>query len=167
MKGDHIAVMIVEDNAGDAYMVMELLQDMSPNLSVTILKDGKEAIDALTGKGPEVTDLIILDLNLPRVNGFEVLSFIKASPTLWSIPVVVITGSLRKEDEMRSRDLGAVDYHIKPGTAPEIERTRECLRGYLERAQNKGKRIGAGPISSAKRGQGAHHGESRQIPPPT
>ena len=77
-------------------------------------------------------DLVILDLNLPRMNGFDVLACMKAESSLGSIPVIVMTGSLRKEDEVRARSLGAADYCIKPATFIEIERARGCLKAQLE-----------------------------------
>jgi CheY-like chemotaxis protein len=122
----------VEDNPGDAYMIKEMLNDLNLSLSMTVAKDGQAALNILKSIQNGKPGLVILDLNLPKVNGFEVLTFMKSSQALRSIPVVVMTGSLRHEDEQRSRELGAVDYCIKPSTVDEMERSEMCLRAHLE-----------------------------------
>jgi CheY-like chemotaxis protein len=127
-----LEVLIVEDNPGDAYMIKEMLGDLNLSLGITVAKDGQAALDILKGIKNGKPGLVILDLNLPKVNGFEVLTFMKSSQNLRSIPVVVMTGSLRGEDEQRSRELGAVDYCIKPSTVDEMERSEMCLRAHLE-----------------------------------
>ncbi len=132
MSEDKLEVLIVEDNPGDAYMIKEMLNDLKLTLNITVAKDGQAALDILKNIRNGKPGLVILDLNLPKVNGFEVLTYIKSSQTLRSIPVVVMTGSLRGEDEQRSRELGAIDYCIKPSTADEMERSEICLKAHLE-----------------------------------
>ncbi len=83
-----------------------------------------------------IPDLIILDLNLPRMDGFEVLDLMKKDDELRSIPVVVITGSLRSEDETRARSLGAIEYCIKPSTVEEMDRLISCFRDRLRPSKN-------------------------------
>lgn len=132
MSENKLEVLIVEDNPGDAYMIKEMLQDLKLKLNISVARDGQLALDILNDGNNALPGLVILDLNLPRVNGFDVLRFMKDSPKLKPIPVVIMTGSLRSEDEQRSRKLGAVDYCIKPATAEEIERSEMCLRAHLE-----------------------------------
>lgn len=132
MSENKLEVLIVEDNPGDAYIIREMLKDLKLNLSITVAEDGQQALNILKVKQNGSPNLVILDLNLPKINGFEVLSYMKASPTLALIPVVVMTGSLRREDEQRSREMGAADYCIKPATADEMERSEMCLRAHLE-----------------------------------
>jgi chemotaxis family two-component system response regulator Rcp1 len=132
MSDNKLEVLIVEDNPGDAYIIKEMLKDLKLNLSITVAEDGQQALNILKAKQNGSPNLVILDLNLPKINGFEVLSYMKASPTLALIPVVVMTGSLRSEDEQRSREMGALDYCIKPATADEMERSETCLRAHLE-----------------------------------
>ena len=88
-------------------MIKEMLNDLKLTLNITVAKDGQAALDILKNIRNGKPGLVILDLNLPKVNGFEVLTYIKSSQTLRSIPVVVMTGSLRGEDEQRSRELAA------------------------------------------------------------
>jgi chemotaxis family two-component system response regulator Rcp1 len=145
MSENKLEVLIVEDNPGDAYMIKEMLTDLKLTLSITVAKDGQAALNILKDRQNGMPGLVILDLNLPKVNGFEVLTFMKSSPTLRSIPVVVMTGSLRGEDEQRSRELGAVDYCIKPSTADEMERSEMCLRAHLEPLSREKGRNGSGP----------------------
>jgi CheY-like chemotaxis protein len=132
MNGKRLSVLIVEDNPGDAFMVEQMLRDLKLDMKITLAEDGQEALDILVTRGNDVPDLVILDLNMPRVDGFEVLKYMKDKPMFNSVPVVVMTGSLRGEDEKRSRDLGAVDYCVKPATSDEMERTTRCLRHNLE-----------------------------------
>ena len=89
---------------------------------------------------------MILDLNLPRMDGFDVLRMMKADDGLRSIPVVVMTGSLKKEDENKARSLGAADYCIKPATVEEMETTLMCLRGHLGPSWTKKKQRWTGVI---------------------
>jgi two-component system, chemotaxis family, response regulator Rcp1 len=145
MSENKLEVLIVEDNPGDAYMIKEMLNDLKLTLSITVAKDGQAALNILKDISSGAPGLVILDLNLPKVNGFEVLTFMKSSATLRSIPVVVMTGSLRSEDELRSRELGAVDYCIKPSTADEMERSELCLKAHLEPLSKEKGRNGSGP----------------------
>jgi DNA-binding response OmpR family regulator len=116
-----------------------MLNDLKLELKITLAKDGQEALDIMSDGQDDVPDMVILDLNLPRVDGFDVLRYMRAKDTLRSIPVMVMTGSLRLEDEERSRELGATDYCIKPATAGEMDRTTLCLKKNLELVPTKGK----------------------------
>ena len=149
MKDDILEVLIVEDNPGDAYMINEMLRDLKMNLSISMAEDGQEALDILKDPTAKIPGLMILDLNMPRLNGFEVLEFMRSSAALRSIPVVVMTGSLRKADEQTCLGLGAVGYCIKPSSSEEIVRTRRCLKSHLE-PLSRGKGKGGNSISSVK-----------------
>lgn len=143
MNGKCLAVLIVEDNPGDAFMIKEMLNDLKLDLKVTVVKDGQEALDVLSDGRGILPDLVILDLNLPKVDGFDVLKYMKARQKLNPIPVVVMTGSSRIEDEKRSRQLGAADYCIKPATLDEMDGTVLSLRRNLELLPPKGKSVGS------------------------
>ncbi len=154
---DALKVLIIEDNPGDAFIIIGLLQELDMPVDISMAKDGRDALNLLTAtssNGPP--DLVILDLNLPRVNGYEVLGLIKSSPALKEVPVVVMTGSLNPEDEVRSRDLGAIDFCIKPATHDELNRTQSCLRGHLESlCHTKGARCGPKGLGAAGEGASA------------
>ena len=132
MRCNKIGVLIIEDNPGDATIIEEMLNELKMELDIRVARDGLEAVHVLEGRCLDLPDMIILDLNLPKLNGYEVLKFIKGDGGLKAIPVVVMTGSLRKEDETRSRDMGAADYCIKPATVAEMDKVTACLKGNLE-----------------------------------
>lgn len=139
MNGKRLEVLVVEDNPGDACLIEEMLDDLKLELKVTMAKDGQEALSILSDGRGNVPNLIILDLNLPKVDGFDVLKYMKESRKLSVIPVVVMTGSIRIEDEKRCRELGAVDYCIKPATSEEMDGTTLRLGKNLQPRPTKGK----------------------------
>jgi CheY-like chemotaxis protein len=113
-----IEVLLVEDSPGDVRLTREALKDAKVHISLHVAADGIEAMDFLKRAGTQANaprpDLILLDLNLPRKDGREVLKEIKESPTLRSIPVVILTTSLSEADVLQSYDLHANCYISKP-----------------------------------------------------
>ena len=108
-----IVVLLVEDDPGDVVLIQEAFEHNKVRNTLHIVGDGVEAMDFLKSAG-ERPDLILLDLNLPRKDGREVLAEIKSDPALRSIPVVVLTTSKAEEDILRSYDLHANAYVTKP-----------------------------------------------------
>jgi len=113
-----VDILIVEDNSGDARLIREVLNDSRMFNSLYLVRDGVEAMEFLRKNGrykdmPK-PDLIILDLNLPKKDGREVLSEIKGDEALKHIPVVVMTISQAEEDILRSYNLHANCYVTKP-----------------------------------------------------
>ena len=107
-----IDVLLVEDDPGDVLMTREAFEHNKVRNSLHVVGDGVEAMEFLrAGTRP---DLILLDLNLPRKDGREVLAEIKSDESLRSIPVVVLTTSEAEEDILRSYDLHANAYVTKP-----------------------------------------------------
>jgi len=110
-------ILLVEDNPNDIEITRRALAKGQIKNELTIARDGQEAIDLLFGhegvRGAP-PGLILLDLNLPRVDGREVLSRIKTDPELKRIPVIVLTTSTREEDVVRSYDLGVNTFISKP-----------------------------------------------------
>ena len=124
-----LEVLMVEDNLADATLISDLLKDIGAPVNLTVAENGKKALDILekmTGE-PTKPDLVILDLNLPMVDGFDILAYLKATMSLLSVPVLVMTGSMNKDDEKRARSMGA-NYCIKPSTVEEIAFTTDCLK---------------------------------------
>jgi chemotaxis family two-component system response regulator Rcp1 len=113
-----IEVLLVEDSPGDVRLTREALKDAKVHISLHVASDGIEAMAFLEGDGPHVSaprpDLILLDLNLPRKDGRQVLKEIKESPTLRSIPVVILTTSSSEADVLQSYHLHANCYISKP-----------------------------------------------------
>lgn len=113
-----LGVLLVEDDPGDVLIAQEALAAGRLNTELSVVSDGVEAIAYLrrTGAYHDAArpDLILLDLNLPRMTGHEVLAEVKADPQLRRIPVVVLTTSQTVEDIVRSYDLHASVYVTKP-----------------------------------------------------
>ena len=108
-----IRVLLVEDNPADADLTRENLEDSKVLHELLVASDGVEAMAFLRRASP-VPDLILLDLNLPRKDGRELLAELKADEELRRIPVVVLTSSQAEEDIVRSYDLQASAYITKP-----------------------------------------------------
>jgi CheY-like chemotaxis protein len=116
--GTPIEVLLVEDDPGDVLMTQEAFEEHKVNNRLTVVSDGSEALSYLRREGAFADavrpDLILLDLNLPRRDGREVLAEIKKDEDLGRIPVVVLTTSSADEDIMRSYQLHANAYVTKP-----------------------------------------------------
>ncbi|MBX5493058.1 MAG: response regulator [Chloroflexi bacterium] len=113
-----IEILLVEDSPADVDLTREALEDAKVSNNLHVVADGVEALAFLRREGPYVEaprpDLILLDLNLPKKDGREVLAEIKADPALRRIPVVVLTTSEAEQDIVRSYDLHANCYITKP-----------------------------------------------------
>ena len=113
-----VEILLVEDDPGDVLMTTEALADSKVLNNLTVVNNGEEALRYLLQEGEHADavrpDLVLLDLNLPRVDGREVLARVKADDRLRTIPVVVLTTSEAEEDVLRSYDLHANAYVTKP-----------------------------------------------------
>lgn len=113
-----IEILLIEDNAGDARLAREALRDAKVRNNLSWVSDGVEALAFLRREGKYAQaprpDLILLDLNLPRKDGREVLTEIKADDKLKRIPVVILTTSQAEEDIVRAYHLNANCYISKP-----------------------------------------------------
>jgi CheY-like chemotaxis protein len=109
-----ITVLLVEDDPGDVVLIQEAFVHNKVRNTLHVVGDGVEAMEFLHSHGNDRPDLILLDLNLPRKDGREVLAEVKSDPALRSIPVVVLTTSKAEEDILRSYDLHANAYVTKP-----------------------------------------------------
>jgi CheY-like chemotaxis protein len=113
-----IEVLLVEDDPGDELMTREAFEDNKIRNALHVVRDGEEALDFLYRRGAYQDaprpDLVLLDLNLPKYDGRQVLERIKTDPELALIPVVVLTTSSAEEDILRSYKLHANAYVTKP-----------------------------------------------------
>jgi len=113
-----IEILLVEDNPGDVRMAVEALKDCRVDNHLSVVEDGLEALAFLRGRdkyaGRPRPDLILLDLNLPRKDGHQVLAEIKADGDLRQIPVIVLTTSENERDVNKAYDLNANCYITKP-----------------------------------------------------
>lgn len=116
-----ITILLAEDDPGDQELTRRALKNDTGRIDMRVVEDGMEALDYLRRQGAYVDpasaprpDLILLDLNMPRMNGREVLQALKHDPDLGRIPVVVLTTSQQEADILRSYDLGCNSYIQKP-----------------------------------------------------
>jgi CheY-like chemotaxis protein len=106
-------IIIVEDNAGDVLFVREALKHHGITFSLEHYMNGDDALQAMD-RMREAPDLILLDINLPRVNGFELLTMVRNHPVLAKVPVAIVTSSVAPGDKTTAEQLGANSYIVKP-----------------------------------------------------
>jgi CheY-like chemotaxis protein len=121
MEYREVVIMLVEDNLDDVEITKRAFKKSKVKNNMYVVRDGQEALDFLCHQGQYADeslaprpDLILLDINLPRVNGIEVLKKIKTDQDLKRIPITMLTVSDRDEDIVRSFDLGVNSYITKP-----------------------------------------------------
>lgn len=108
-----LQLLLVEDNPTDILLTQQALQVVDDDCRLTVQRDGVAAL-AYLREAEELPDLILLDLNLPRLNGLELLAQLKADAALREIPVIVLTTSQNEQDRQRAREAGASRYVCKP-----------------------------------------------------
>lgn len=134
MIGNTVDILMVEDDPGDVELTKEAMEDSKLNINLNVVEDGVQALRYLQKKDEysKVTspDLILLDLNLPRKDGREVLSELREDPDLRFIPVVVLTTSEADEDIMKSYGLGANCYVTKPVGLDQFSRVIQSIESF-------------------------------------
>ncbi len=133
MSPNSVDVLLVEDNISDAELTIRELKKHNLANNLFHVKDGEEALDFIfaTGKFADVRDVlyrpkvILLDIQMPKVNGMEVLKKVKADPQTRAIPIVILTSSKESPDIQKCYDLGANSYIVKPVN---FERFAEAIR---------------------------------------
>ncbi|CAN5541991.1 response regulator [soil metagenome] len=126
-----VDILLVEDSPGDVMLTVEALRDAKVHNNLHVVRDGEEALAFLRQEGAHANsprpDLILLDLNLPRYGGREVLAEIKADPHLRRIPVVVLSTSDDVEDVLHAYDLNANCYVTKPVDLDQFVRVVQAI----------------------------------------
>jgi CheY-like chemotaxis protein len=126
-----IEILLVDDNDDDVLLLTESFKDARFLNLMQVVHDGKEALAYLRRESPyqgaRPPGLILLDINMPKMNGFELLQIIKADPHLRMIPVVMLTTSTRDEDIARSYDGGACSFVAKPVN---LDRLKEVIKQF-------------------------------------
>ena len=134
LYGRPVEILLVEDNEGDARLAIEALKDAKVRNNLSWVKDGMEAMDFLRNEGAHREaarpDVILLDLNLPKKDGREVLADIKDDESLRRIPVVVLTVSQAEEDIIRSYDLHANCFISKPLDLEQFMRVVQAVEDF-------------------------------------
>lgn len=130
MNDSPVPILVAEDNPADVELFTIACEEDGLAVACTVARDGGEAIALL--KRPDVRPrLILLDINMPRVNGFEALDFIRTRPELAAIPVVMLTTSPSPRDQERCRNAGVARYLVKPARFQEFVAMVHGLRSLL------------------------------------
>lgn len=117
-----IRILLAEDSEDDIYLMRRALKEQELPYELSVASDGVEAIELLHQKRAtnELPKLIVLDVNMPRMDGFEVLDRIKADPDFSKVPVIMLTSSIRDEDIQKSYAMGASSFVSKPSRYQEF-----------------------------------------------
>ena len=130
----HIEILLIEDSPADILLTREAFEESRILNTLHVAEDGVQAMDFLHRRGVYASvprpDLILLDLNLPRKNGREVLAEIKADSELKKIPIVVLTTSSAEEDILKAYDLNANCYVVKPVGFDSFMQAMQSIRHF-------------------------------------
>lgn len=130
-------ILLVEDNPGDAFLAKEAFEEERMLANISLVGDGQEAMEFLENPENDKPDLILLDLNMPRLTGHEVLERLNASDELCDIPVIILTSSNAPSDTGMAEALEAQGYMLKPMDMKEfIDKVRKIEHFMLELCKN-------------------------------
>jgi CheY-like chemotaxis protein len=119
-------ILMIEDDADDVYLSTRVIEKICSDI-IIVARDGEEACNLLHKMAGDTTleriRLVLLDINLPKINGIGVLQAIRFTPALRNLPVAILSSSNNKEDQERCRELGVLDYICKPLTADRLQST--------------------------------------------
>jgi two-component system, response regulator len=131
METQPMEILLVEDNEDDILLEQEALSEAKLVNLMSVVRDGEEAMAFLRRQGKyknaQMPGLILLDINMPKKNGFEVLNDIKADPALMHIPIVMLTTSDNEADVVRSYAKGACSYITKP---MDFDKFRDVIKQF-------------------------------------
>jgi CheY-like chemotaxis protein len=130
----NLEILLVEDNEGDVRLIKEAFSESRIEKNFSVVKDGEEALNYLYAKGKYASrikpDIILLDINLPKKNGFEVLEKIKSDPSLKKIPVIILSSSSSDDHVSKSYGLNANCYITKPIDFDEYNRAVKIIEDF-------------------------------------
>ncbi len=128
-----VEIMLVDDDEADVLLTTQMLKRGKLLLNVTVAHDGDEALEMLEAKvssGDPLPDLMLLDINMPRLDGFETLQQMRKHEVLKGVPVVMLTTSDAPQDVKRVYDLGANCYITKPVTFEQFQKVISLLKEF-------------------------------------
>ena len=136
----HLPILVAEDEQTDALLLRMAFKKAGLPNALVVVGDGQEAVDYLTGEPPyanrlmhPLPGLLLLDLKMPRMSGFDVLEWLAGRPELKQLPVVVLSSSPQESDVAKALRMGARQYHIKPHRLEELTKfVRELAERWLE-----------------------------------
>ncbi|MFD1733850.1 response regulator [Deinococcus malanensis] len=140
-------LLLVDDNPADEFLAREALGGYSDIISLTTFGSGELALASLREADAPRSDLVVLDINMPGLNGFDVLAAIKADPELASLPVVMLSASRAAADVERAYSLRASAFVTKADTFPVFLKQMEALVGFWTQCRVIGK-----PVRAARSG---------------
>ena len=135
-------ILLAEDDANDVFFLRRAFQKANVPCKILDVSNGQEAISYLKGLGPYQNRedfpkpaVLLLDLKMPLVNGFEVLEWIKSRQELADLPTLVLSSSAHEGDMARARQLGAREYHVKPSSLAQLTDLAQQIAGrWLNKA---------------------------------
>jgi CheY-like chemotaxis protein len=120
-------ILVAEDDPSDAFFLQRAFSKVGKTVALQFVRDGQEVVDYLRGEGTfadrhlyPMPDLLLLDLKMPRMDGFEALTWIRKQPSLRRLPVLIFSGSEQLQDINKAYDLGANSYLVKPHATQEL-----------------------------------------------
>jgi chemotaxis family two-component system response regulator Rcp1 len=128
--GRPMEILLIEDDLEDAGMTIEALREGDVPCRISLVRDGEEAMEFLLRRAPQ-PDMILLDLNLPKKNGREVLAELKIDQRLAEIPVVVLTSSTTHQEILQTENLQVQSYLVKPIDLEHFNGVVKSLRKYM------------------------------------
>ena len=130
--------LLVDDSENDLFLTRVAFKKAGIDSSLQEVHNGEEAIAYLKGDGPysdrnafPLPAAMLLDLNMPMKDGFDVLKWVRTQPALKRMPVIILSASMRSEDVEQAFDLGANSFLVKPGTIADLIDMIRCLRDWL------------------------------------
>jgi CheY-like chemotaxis protein len=140
MMLDQVPILLAEDDRNDIFLMRQAFAQAAIPNPLIVVRNGREAVEYLAGKGAyaerekyPVPGLMLLDLKMPWMDGFDVLSWLRRQPRYRGLPVVVLTSSKLQSDIDQSRVLGVYDYRVKPSDFAELVNLladiRQCWLG--------------------------------------
>ena len=132
-------ILLVDDSANDLILVRTAFNKAGCNIALQEVHDGEEAIAYLQGEGSycdrikyPLPAIMLLDLNMPKMSGFDVLAWVRAQPVLKRLAIVILTASMRNEDVERAFDLGATSFLVKPSELETLAAMMRCLCDWVQ-----------------------------------
>ena len=132
-------ILLVDDSENDRFLVRAVFKMNHCDILLQEARNGEEAIAYLQGDGPfgdrnnyPLPVVMLLDLNMPKKNGFEVLAWVRVQPLLKRLAVIILTASARDEDVERAYDLGATSYLVKPSKLETLSAIERCLCDWIQ-----------------------------------
>lgn len=133
-----LLLFLVEDSPADVFLVRSAMEEEGLDFVLEVAEDGEDAIGKIArvdrGLDGEVPGLVLIDVNLPRMGGDEVLQRLRQSPVCGSVPVIMFSSSDSRAERQRAFDLGATEYFCKPSSLPDFMKLGKLVRTLFEAA---------------------------------